>query len=398
MKKLLIILLFIPIIISCFDYRLKKDINKLTKAIELDPHDSDNYYFRGRVKEELKDYKGAIEDYTKAIELIPNSFDPNYSDFFYTRGLAKEKLGYIISKDEKGFSISEKTSIIQYIGAIIDFTKAIELNPNEASYYAQRGNASNYIEDYKGGIVNLNKAIELDPNNGDYYGWRGRSNYGLGDLVNACKDWEKSLELTDFTSEFRIKNKTLREKFYKLSLMSLEENCKELENDILINSKWDSERNAIAFLHQMKNKEEYHWVYDIYYDTDNVRKNHITKIQISEGDYKFFKDSISDDNIKIQSKMIINGKIFFQCLESCFPSEKDLEMIKQAYERNGIALRKSENRFVNNSFIKLIAEELGITEWNLKNKIRQFDTNDNYEPIIDPLYTCNCYEFRLRNN
>ena len=50
-------------------------------------------------KDELKDYKGAIADYTKAIEI-----DPNYADAYNNRGIAKDEL-----KD--------------YKGAIADYTK-----------------------------------------------------------------------------------------------------------------------------------------------------------------------------------------------------------------------------------------------------------------------------------
>ena len=53
----------------------KGAIQDYTKAIELNPKDADAYIGRGIDKHELKDYKGAIQDYTKAIEL-----DPNYAD------------------------------------------------------------------------------------------------------------------------------------------------------------------------------------------------------------------------------------------------------------------------------------------------------------------------------
>tara|TARA_B100000768_G_C10918627_1_gene224671 strand:+ start:204 stop:422 length:219 start_codon:yes stop_codon:yes gene_type:complete len=39
---------------------------------------------RGETKYNLKDYKGAIEDYNKAIEI-----NPNYTYAYYNRGFAK---------------------------------------------------------------------------------------------------------------------------------------------------------------------------------------------------------------------------------------------------------------------------------------------------------------------
>ena len=42
------------------------------------------YFNSGYDKAEAKDYYGAISDYTKAIEL-----DPNYANAYYNRGLSK---------------------------------------------------------------------------------------------------------------------------------------------------------------------------------------------------------------------------------------------------------------------------------------------------------------------
>ena len=46
------------------------------------------YFYSGLDKAEAKDYNGAISDYTKAIEL-----DPNDVDAYSNRGISKENLG-----------------------------------------------------------------------------------------------------------------------------------------------------------------------------------------------------------------------------------------------------------------------------------------------------------------
>ena len=61
-------------LLSCFVTVLGQD-----KAVE--------YYNNGNAKLHLKDYQGAIKDYTKAIELNPDA-----EGAYYNRGLAKEKL------------------------------------------------------------------------------------------------------------------------------------------------------------------------------------------------------------------------------------------------------------------------------------------------------------------
>ena len=110
MKILFYLLLVISFLLSCSNSSKKED-----------------YYNRGDAKLKLKDYKNAILDYNKAIEL-----DPNYVDAYNVRGLAKYDL-----KD--------------YGGAILDFNKVIELN-NKGPYFLagahyNRGDAKRYLTD-----------------------------------------------------------------------------------------------------------------------------------------------------------------------------------------------------------------------------------------------------------
>ena len=88
-----------------------------------------------------------------------------------------------------------KNDLKDYNGAISDYTKAIELNPNYASAYNNRGNSKDDLKDYYGAISDFNKAIELDPNYANAYKNRGISKENLGDLNNACADWKKAAEL-----------------------------------------------------------------------------------------------------------------------------------------------------------------------------------------------------------
>ena len=44
-------------------------IHDFSKAIEIDPENPANYSCRGFAKEELKDYQGAIDDWKIALEL-----------------------------------------------------------------------------------------------------------------------------------------------------------------------------------------------------------------------------------------------------------------------------------------------------------------------------------------
>ncbi|MBK8660948.1 MAG: tetratricopeptide repeat protein [Ignavibacteriales bacterium] len=76
--------------------------------IELDPKDGQTWYNRGVSKFDLKDYKGALEDFNKAVEL-----NPKYGKAFYNRALTKQNLD-----DLKG--------------ACEDWTKAAEFGESRA--------------------------------------------------------------------------------------------------------------------------------------------------------------------------------------------------------------------------------------------------------------------------
>ena len=50
-------------------------------------------------------------------------------------------------------------------------------------------------KDYYGAIADYTKAIEINPNYAKAYSYRGISKENLGDLNGACADWKKAAEL-----------------------------------------------------------------------------------------------------------------------------------------------------------------------------------------------------------
>ena len=57
----------------------------------------------------------------------------------------------------------DKYNLEDYNGAIQDYTKAIELSPLWSAAYDYRGIAKSELKDYIGAIQDFNKAIELHP-------------------------------------------------------------------------------------------------------------------------------------------------------------------------------------------------------------------------------------------
>lgn len=66
----------------------KGAIADYTKVIELDPKNADAFNSRGEAKFDSGDKQGAIADYTRTIEL-----DPKYADAYNNRGSAKSEFG-----------------------------------------------------------------------------------------------------------------------------------------------------------------------------------------------------------------------------------------------------------------------------------------------------------------
>ncbi len=101
------------------------------------------YPVRAMAKEMCKDYKGAIQDYTTALEL--DHINPS-------EGLYDSRA-------------SCKSIIKDYKGAIDDFTKAIGLDPNFFEAYIGRSTAKSHMNNFEGAIEDLNKAITIKPGN-----------------------------------------------------------------------------------------------------------------------------------------------------------------------------------------------------------------------------------------
>ncbi len=126
-------------------------------------------YERGKAKDENSDYDGAIIDFTKAIEL-----DSEYIDAY--RGRASARIW-----------------INDYEGVVDDYTKIIELNFDDIDAYRSRGYAKASLKDYKGALEDFNKTIELD-NESKVYSSRGRMKKYLLDFDEALKDFNIAIE------------------------------------------------------------------------------------------------------------------------------------------------------------------------------------------------------------
>ena len=129
------------------------------------------YGARAAIKYDRKDYRGALEDYSRDLRLNPES-----ASSYYNRGLAKYML-------------------LDFQGAIRDFTLTIQRNPNHFKAYYSRGLANGELHDYDAAIQNYSETIKRDPQYADAYYHRGKARESMHDIQGALNDYKQALAL-----------------------------------------------------------------------------------------------------------------------------------------------------------------------------------------------------------
>ena len=112
-------------------------------------------------------------DFKNALEL--NHSVSNSSSLFYSIGLAE-------------------TGLKNYRQAIIEFTRSINIYPHYLPYES-RAFAKSKLKDFRSAIRDYSNAIELNPNNGLAFLNRGYCRLNLGKRELACLDFSKAGEL-----------------------------------------------------------------------------------------------------------------------------------------------------------------------------------------------------------
>ena len=122
---------------------------------------------------ERKDYRRAIEDFSKVIEL-----KPDYSNAFESRAYAK--------------SLNRK-----YKDALVDFDKAISMNPGFHEAYHHRAWTHAALRDTVVAIADFNKAIELNEEIAIYHDDLGLILMKSGNFKDAMKAFSKAVKLDE---------------------------------------------------------------------------------------------------------------------------------------------------------------------------------------------------------
>jgi serine protease Do len=158
------------------------------KTEPISPH-WDIFFYRGQAKKELRNYSGAINDYTIYVD---NTDVGLLTSIFVLFNVWK-------AYDE----ISEIHKLRHdYDKAIKNYNRQIDsfkdrYTPTEilANTYFGRGWSKGKVNDYYGSIEDFSEAINLVPNEGSFYFYRGLAYLGIDKYGEGCDDLWKAVQL-----------------------------------------------------------------------------------------------------------------------------------------------------------------------------------------------------------
>lgn len=81
-----------------------------------------------------------------------------------------------------------------YQGAIDEFTKAININPKDAEAFNNRCYSKGIIGMYQEALDDCNKGISIDSEYGHAYDSRGEIKFVLNDFIGACSDYKTAIK------------------------------------------------------------------------------------------------------------------------------------------------------------------------------------------------------------
>ena len=201
----------------------------------------DAYIYRAMAKYNLKDFSGAEKDFKSALELDPEDHHimENLAMAYHEIGDHENAVNYLTRAIRKGYGniknyqyrAFSRASIGDNLGAIEDYNKALEMDPNNYSLltslantylkqkefqkaldlcdkiiktnsqkfepYFARSYAKYMLKNYQGSMEDCLNALSLNPNYGDIYLLIGNIKFKLSDYNEAIINYSKAIELMD---------------------------------------------------------------------------------------------------------------------------------------------------------------------------------------------------------
>ncbi len=175
LKPMVAVLLVIVSSYSILTYRRnliwKDELTLWNDTVHKSPKKARPYNNRGVVYRSQENLNQALLDYSRAIEI-----NPDYDQAYYNRG--------IVYRSQENLN-----------QAILDYNRAIEINPNYADAYNNRGVAYRHQGNLNQAILDFSQAIEINPKYAEAYNNRGVAYRHLGNLNQAILDFSQAIEI-----------------------------------------------------------------------------------------------------------------------------------------------------------------------------------------------------------
>ncbi|MEW4487705.1 tetratricopeptide repeat protein [Thalassoglobus sp. JC818] len=178
----------------------KQAVGDMSSAIGVDPENSKYRNTRGYFLLMLQDYDAAERDFNKAIDI-----DPEYPQAYNNRGLvfigqneyikalndfrkaSDLKENYVDALNNLGFVFLQMEEA-DPAKAVETFTKVLEINDGYLNAISNRGRAHLALKDYDSAIKDFSRAIELQPQNQQYRMHRSEAYRAAGQFDLARED------------------------------------------------------------------------------------------------------------------------------------------------------------------------------------------------------------------
>jgi tetratricopeptide (TPR) repeat protein len=169
----------------------------LSTWITSNPRDTEAYWLRGQAFERLGNLDRALSDFSILI-----SIDSEYAEAYFARGRIRYQLEQYepAMKDFQDFLVTapgQTTRIIYRQGAgdqgVSQVMTAQSGNPAQAYYHL--GLCSFELGEYDFAVDYYDLALESEPENPDYYAEKGRSYLRVGDNMLAIESFEEALSI-----------------------------------------------------------------------------------------------------------------------------------------------------------------------------------------------------------
>ncbi len=152
-----------------------------------------SYYWRGRTEEMQGDYRSAVADFDRSVNLDKMAREkPDKKDGFWLLTMDQQST--------KGLGVLERGFCYGILGehekAIADLTIVLQSKPKETLLYEKRGHSYLCLGNYSEALKDFNRALLLGTESTEVYYQLGITHFCLKKFTNAASDMNAWLERT----------------------------------------------------------------------------------------------------------------------------------------------------------------------------------------------------------